>query len=423
MGIDYTNGWDVVIAVGVATLKPQLLPISSSGHMPFFGPEPGSHVSVAGKSVEVAGYFAIAHAELAGGTGSIAQIRYRTSRVGSLPPLTLGGKAFDLRNVNFLLDVTLTFKQSTDPSTHVDDDHYLKLVFGPGVVRSVKVENPPTGTSVAEAEALGSVFADLLVKRLQQAVPDGFTIATLPLSKYKGRFPWMAPIHGLAYAFHENALGFLIASENEPPGPPTLHDGVLASGWGCNAVLVISNRILSEHFLCPMLAAMIQADPSTSGIVPSGTYPMTVSIAKEVWTNIGAFRAATATANDGQISVHLEYDRTSSDFSRSFTTDLTYELKPAGTKVWIQQTSFHDGVHSNLPTWFEFAMALCPPVEIGLQLGDYFDSKSGYAHYGFDYSLWGFIGQSEWPFPAGFELTHVFLPGPIQFGGRIDRGR
>jgi hypothetical protein len=417
MGIDYTNGWDVVIATSLAALNRKLLAIQT---IVSIDPDPNSdaanpwpQIPVGNKVVTLRGIFITDGVQLVGGSGSTVQVRIGVGQYKGME-VSFDDTFYEIKGAYFLLDMTPSFNDGDQ----WDGDRHLMLKFsGPGAVKSVKLENAPAGMNNDEAAGLAATFVNIMAQKF----PKGVEIASLPLSRYAGRFPWMRPIHGVDYAIHENALGILLATENEaPPGPPSLHDGVLASGWGCNAVMVINNQIFAEHFLSPMLAAMIETNPGRIYSMDS-SYPQTVSIHTEVETNLGKVRVATATANDGQIAVHIEYDRSggagSGGMSYSCSTDLTYVLEPAGQTAQLRRTSARDSVHTNIPTW----MSICSlgVVDLTMKITDYYGSEHDAAGQQPNDSLWDFAREQSWPFPENFNLTHVFLPGPVQFGGTV----
>jgi hypothetical protein len=413
MGVDYSGGWNAVIATGFANVdrilsyayQQNITPHKASGEF---------KVSVGPYKVDARADGEIGPWSMIGGSGQNVLITV---------PFTGGKAAFgttgcELAGVSLIVQVLLRYVKST-VSGGGTTYKLMLTITDPHAIVSVAIKNPPSQFTPNDISALADTLRQLLVSA---TVGEGIAIANLDLSRIASNFPWLMPTRGLDYAAGSNSaapsdgqLGILIASLDPPPGTPsTLMNGIIPAG--CDAVLVVSNMVFSKVFLAPPFAASINVSPAQLSY--RGVNPTTVTFNGETSASGGTITTATATANNDVVTIHLEGNASPMrGVGVNFTIDARYALVLGGTPdqpVLTFQRTWEQENHSTDIAWWVYVVS---GLSGGTLIQQIVNNTAGN-------SLRGtmpvsFASSIAWPYSGTVAITKALLPTPLQLGGKV----
>jgi hypothetical protein len=421
MGIDYSNGWDVVVATSFDKVNALLayayqqnvLPRSGSGQFPV----PVGTVTV---NANVNG--SVGAWTMTGGTGQNVILDVPFTGGTSV----IGGQTFQLSGVILEVTVLLRFVKSTLGGGSSEYQLMLNMT-DPSAIVAVGLKNPPPNLTSDDRTALTIALRSLLQTSLAGA---GLAIAKLDLSEIPASYPWLIPRQGIDYAASSTgagtgALGVLLATVHPPPGvPPTLVAGTLPAG--CNGALIISNSIFTQQLLAPALASSLGV--STNQLVYGGANPMTISLQGSASVKGASINFAQATANDNAVSLTMRGSASPmSGVDVNFTINATYALVLGGTRsnptLSFERTSQNES-HSTDIAWWVYLVSGLTGGAIGLAVVAIIQAvvnNSAGATLGGTLPS-GFASGFAWPFGGAVAITQAQLPTPLQLGGNVTAG-
>lgn len=416
MGIDYANGWDVVVAATFTNID-RLLALAWEQNVT---PHQGSgafSVTVGPATIPAVVSGAQMGAwTMTGGTGQ--NVVVAVPFTGGTA--TIGTNHCELAGM--VLNVTLLLRAVR---SSVDGGSFQLTITlaDPSAVVAVGLANPPPGLTAADLDVLNITLRNLLQATAGTAVP----VATLPLGQLSA-FPWLVP-SVVEYAAETTAgiagggaLAMLMATTHPPPGaPPTLLDGTIPPG--CDGALIVSNDIFARRFLAPAVASSLGVD--VGQMTFGGGTPTSVLFSGEASTGGGTITSATATAENDSIALVLQGNASpTSGVTVDFTINATYGLALGGTPAQpvlsFQRTSQTES-HSTDVAWWVYVVSGLTGGAVGMLvvtvIQQVVDHAAGNQLSGSMPA--GFTSSITWPFSGTIAITRALLPLPLQLGGTV----
>lgn len=419
MGVDYTSGWDVLIATAFDNVnsllddayQSGLIPSSGSGSFPV-QPLPDVTITVVIASATVAPW------TMSGGTGQNVVINVPFTGGTA----TIGADVYPLDGVTLQVTANLEFVQST-LSGGTEYQLNLNLSNSSAIV-GVKLQ-VPSSLNVT-SENLTALQESLQLLLQQTLAGSGYPVATIDSSTIPAGDSWLVPTQGMEYAAATDsslpgggALAVVLATIN-PPGPqPALVPDTIPSG--CDSALIISNEIFTQQFLAPSFASSLNV--STGQITYGGNDPMTATLSGTASVAGAAITSATATANNDSIAISLTGNASpTSGVTVNFTISASYGITLGGTAsnpvITFTQNSLSESYSTDIAWWVYLVSGLTLGLIGTMVVAAIQAVVNNAAGTSLSNALPpGFSTSFAWPFSGSVAITTAELPLPLQLGG------
>ena len=418
MGVDYSGGWDAVIAANFADVN-RLLAYAYAQHVTPASGSGSFTIPVAGFSIPVTINATVGAWTITGGTGQNVIIAVPFTG-GSA---TIGANTYAMNSVVLNVTVLLRFIRST--GTGGANTYQLTLnVTDPNAIVAVSLSHPPPNLTPNDQTALTIALRNLLQTRLGGS---GVSLATLNISSLAADYPWLVPNRGMQYAAASNPsgagqLGLLLASANpQPGGPPTLVQGLMPAG--CDSALILSNALFSSFLLAPSFAASLNVSPSN--LTYRGSNPTTIWLNGDASVSGATITSATAVADNNQVAISLSGNKSPmSGVTVNFTINATYAPSVAGTSdrptLTFNRTSENES-HSTDVAWWVWLVSGLTGGALGAMVVAIIQAVVNNAASSSLGAPTGFNKGINWPYGGSIRVTQALLPTPLQLGGVLQQ--